>query len=1169
MVQFSKLKLTGFKSFSDSTEIDILDGLTGVIGPNGCGKSNLVESLRWIMGENSPKNMRGGAMDDIIFAGTGKRPPRNFAEVILTLDNKDKKAPEAFNNDDTLEISRRIERGMGSDYRINGKLVRAADVKMFFADTATGAHSPAIVSQGRVADLIQAKPTDRRMVLEEAAAISGLHSRRKEAEQRLRAGEKNLLRLDDLMGGKESLYESLKKQARQAVRYKKLSDTIRRLEASMILVEWQNLTQEAQATKERLTETNNNLNAAKQALFDLQKNRDTLQQNQKQARAELETVLNKKRALDLEKDKTQDKLNQLDEKKRALEEQQQQALLDFNHEQETLEQATEKLSSLEREKNELEKTVAHFDDDFTTTLNTRDETKQKFDDANNALSQRKSSFAAQQTQRQYLQDRLETLTQSQKALADQIDNVHALLANEKQKAKHGENEEKLRLEVSRFEKDLEKDQTTLSEKQEQLNALSEQQKETQKALEQASSAVTTLETEHKALHAILDQSNDATDFTSVMDDITVEHGFETALGVALGTDLQAGLDESAPFYWAGQNTLKTAPLPTGAICLLDVVKAPKSLHIALSQIGIVVDQNQGQTLAKSLSPGQVLVTKDGYAWRWDGLTVTPAAKSILQSVTAEERLKQRNRLSQIENDLKKAQEKRARIQADYDGYRSDKENLETVIKQLRQTIDQGYTNLNQKREAVTRHIQESAENQSTIKALEDQITHLNQRQKDDEAQLSKVTEELKTLPHLERNQDEINTLEEQLTTLEEAYQTAQEAYLTLKGNVERSKQRLQTIDHDLEEWANRKDNAIKRLDVLSTRQGQSKTALASLTNAPEELQKHLENVTAKIAQQQEHVTTVEDSFNKIDLELNTLNHSIEEQQETLSNCREAMARDETRFQANQEATEQLGIRCQQQFSLAPKDVAAKFDIDLEEDHDDLDTMRIKFERYRNERERIGAVNLRAEEEAQELSKEIETIITERQDVMAAIEELRQAIAKLNRDARKKMVAAFEEVNTNFQSIFKRLFIGGEAHLELIDAEDPLNAGLEIYASPPGKRMQNLSLLSGGEQSLTAIALIFAMFLTTPSPICILDEIDAPLDDANVERICTLLNDFTNDPEITTRFLVITHNPITMAHVDRLYGVTMAEKGVSKLVSVDLDKQKQEAEENQPEQLALA
>ena len=345
-------------------------------------------------------------------------------------------------------------------------------------------------------------------------------------------------------------------------------------------------------------------------------------------------------------------------------------------------------------------------------------------------------------------------------------------------------------------------------------------------------------------------------------------------------------------------------------------------------------------------------------------------------------------------------------------------------------------------------------------------------------------------------------------------------------------------------------------------------ALESLLKAPEELENLLKETVAKLDAQQEHVEKVEATFNELDQKLNTLNRTIEEAQENLSTMREAMARDETRFQADEQASAQLGIRCQQQFSLEPAELAEKFEINPDDEQDSLDTMRTKFERYRNERERIGAVNLRAEEESQTLSKEIELITTERQDVMDAIEELRQAIAKLNRDARKKMIAAFEEVNANFQSIFKRLFVGGEAHLELIDAEDPLNAGLEIYASPPGKRMQNLTLLSGGEQSLTAIALIFAMFLSSPSPICILDEIDAPLDDANVERICDLLKDFSEDPNNTTRFLVITHNPITMANVDRLYGVTMAEKGISKLVSVDLDKQKQEILED-AEQLELA
>ncbi len=1167
MVQFSKLKLTGFKSFSDSTEIDILDGLTGVIGPNGCGKSNLVESLRWIMGENSPKNMRGGAMDDVIFAGTGRRPPRNFAEVILTLDNSDRKAPDNFNNDDTLEISRRIERGMGSDYRINGKLVRAADVKLFFADTATGAHSPAIVSQGRVADLISAKPTDRRMVLEEAAAISGLHSRRKEAEQRLRAGEKNLIRLDDVMGEKETLYASLKKQARQAVRYRKLSDTIRRVEARMILVEWRYLNSEAEAAKTRMVTTNQRLNAVKQKLFELQKQRETTQETQKEARTEFDTALNTKRSLELEKDKTQDKLYQLDEKRRTIAQQQEQASHDIKHEQATLSQAQEKLAKIYIEKAELEETIANFDTIFTQTLDIRDNAKQKFDDANNTLSQRKSAFAAQQTQREYLNKQITALTSSSETLDHQLSQLQTLLLTEKKKSGANDEEKHLRQSVSKHEESLATLQKTVSDQQAALEMVTEKQKTAYAELETIIAQYNTVMAEHDALEALLAQDFAQYDFKSIIDDISVKPGFEISLGIALGSDLQAGLTTSDPVYWQTRSGVKKASLPKNVVCLLESVSAPKALHLALSQVGVVDNQTHGNALAKDLQPGQILVSKDGYAWRWDGLTITPSASSIRQTKTAEEIFKQKNRLEKLKKLLADVQEKRARAQADYDTYRSEKEALENQVNQSREAIDQTYQALNEKRALVTDFIQASVENQSTIKALEDQITHLHQRQESEKEQLNQVKQDLNSLSNSNQDQIDINTLETALVRIETDYQTAQENYLALKNNRERSTQRLATIDRDIDEWQTRQQKAKERLTILNDRQAINLKALTDLQNAPDDLTNMLRDIDAKLATQAEHLEAAENNFNRLDETLNTLTHKIEQEQEALSNAREALARDETCYQADQQAKEHLSIRCQQQFTLAPEELAEKFDINLEEETDPLETLRAKFERYRNERERIGAVNLRAEEEAQTLSKEIEEITNERQDVMAAINELRQAISKLNRDARKKMLAAFEEVNKHFQSIFKRLFNGGEAHLELIDAEDPLNAGLEIFASPPGKRMQNLSLLSGGEQSLTAIALIFAMFLTTPSPICILDEIDAPLDDANVERICTLLNDFSNDPKIDTRFLIITHNPITMAHVDRLYGVTMAEKGISKLISVDLNKQKQEEEKQEQFELA--
>ncbi len=1169
MVQFSKLKLTGFKSFSQTTEIDILDGITGVIGPNGCGKSNLVESIRWIMGENSAKNMRGGAMDDVIFSGTGKRPPHNFAQVTLTVDNRSKTAPKNFNDDETIEISRRIERGMGSDYRINGKLVRASDVKLFFADTATGSHSPAIVSQGRVSDLIHSKPTDRRMVLEEAAAISGLHSRRKEAEQRLRASEKNLLRLDDIVANKEQVYASLKKQARQAIRYRKLSDTIRRLEATMTLAEWQKNIQEFDITHENIKKTNDALNIAKQHLFEIQKERENIQSTQKLARKKLEERLNNKRDLDLEKSKIDEKLSQIDERKHFLLQQKEQISNDLEHEKGVFAASDKNLNALYAEKSELEKEINVFDETFNEILEKRDTAKTAYDDAYNALTQRKSNFIAQKTQRDYLEKQKLSLKHNQEYYQTQRAELQKELEHQKENlAQKTDHEKTLRHAISSQEEFLQNQQAKREKLQTQHETLNENHKKQESALNQKKQDLTQLKTEFNALNALIDNNANTKKFKTVLQDISVQSGYETALSVALGKGLQAGLDQDAPYFWSLHKENKTQfNLPEGSVSLIKYVEAPKNLHTALSQIGVVEDQNKGKLLAKNLKSGQSIVTKEGYAWRWDGLTITPEASDLLNTKTEQENLKQRNRLKILEKAITKAEKALSQQQENYNETEINKNQSEQNITQIRTEIEESYDVLNQKRQALTKYLQETAQKESAIKTITDQIEHILEKQKNDQKNLDQICDDLSKLLIPEKEEDALSKLEEEVNQLQRNFQENQERYADSKNAILRAKNRHKAVEEEIIESKKRKENASERVKILETRYQENQTKLSDIEKAPEELNKKLQDIVLKLQEEEKSLSAVEQEFEDYDQNLTKIIRNVEKQQEVLSSLREKMARLETQYQNIQQTIEQIKNRSQQQFKLDPDHLSERFDIELNQQTEKIDDIRNQFERYRNERERIGAVNLRAEEESHILSKEIEEIKIERQDVFSAIEELRQAINKLNQDARKKMLVAFEEINKNFQSIFKRLFNGGEAHLELVDAHDPLNTGLEIYASPPGKRMQNLSLLSGGEQGLTAIALIFAMFLTTPAPICILDEIDAPLDDSNVERICDLLNDFSNDPNNKTRFLVITHNPITMARVDRLYGVTMAEKGISKLISVDLAKQSGAQPENQQLELS--
>ena len=854
-MKFKKIKVTGFKSFVDPTEIIIEEGLTGIVGPNGCGKSNVVESLRWCMGETSPKSMRGSGMEDVIFSGTSDRPARNNAEVTISLDNKARTAPSEFNEEEEIQIKRKIEKDRGSEYRINGKEVRARDVQRLFADLSTGAHSPSLISQGRVGALINAKPIDRRAVLEEAAGISGLHSRRHEAELKLKAAETNLQRLKDIMRQLTSQISNLKKQAQQAETYKTISSEINRLEGVVMYLKWYNL-------KESFEKSNENLQSSESQIqkYTLEVTQATT--NQAKANEKIKPLREK----EIE---AAAKLNRINLEGESL-----------DHEEERIKEA----------KNNLERTIQQIIGDF---------------------------------EREQFQ------------LKDASKDLEILNA----KKNHTDNDQGIH-EIDNEKIDL------LKEEKDQLEAQI--------------------------------------------------------------TDLETNIEQ--------YNTIKNSKRDDW-------------------QRTIVSNEN---IMSKQSTLNEVEGYDDTSNW----------TKIFTEKFYAS--------LTEISQKVSEAEEISNKAKIAYEKASNDAKDAATLSLELREKL----------------------------------------RQKDIEQKYSDWTYEFQRLTKSIRSSNEhINEL-------------------TLRKK--KSEEELKKISSRPEEIAQRRGQLIETKGFAETERQFAADRLAEADN-----------------------------------ELKKIEVSLRSAQNDLANVRESKGRTEATKELAESRLKELDEESQEKFYCKPQDIIQKLEItdDLEAIRFNMERNEAKLERLKQQRETMGAVNLRADLETKEIDDELETMSTEKNELDVAIKKMRESIEELNKEGRTRLLKAFDTVNSHFQDVFVKLFNGGKAHLELVDADDPLDAGLEMMVSPPGKKLQSMSLLSGGEQALTAMSLIFAIFLTNPSPICVLDEVDAPLDDANVERFCNLLDDISAKTQ--TKFMIITHHALTMSRMDRLFGVTMAERGVSQIVSVDL------------------
>ena len=1138
-MHFQRLKISGFKSFADPTEFRIEPGVTGVVGPNGCGKSNVLEALRWVMGANSAKAMRAGGMDDVIFAGSGGRAGRNHAEVALTIDNSDRRAPAAFNNDPVLEVVRRIDRGSGSTYRINGREVRARDVQLLFADASTGSNSPALVRQGQISELISAKPQNRRMVLEEAAGVSGLHSRRHEAELRLRAAEANMTRLDDVASELDTGLTRLKREARQAERYKRLAAEIRSLQSALLFARWseasqaaERLTAEAQESGRTVETTAREAAAASVRAADAEAAIKPLREAETIAAA----VLNK---LDIERDRLEREGEALAAEVARLTAERARIDADRAREAQIVEDAEAALKGLAGELATLEAAIAAAPartPELEAAAQAAEAARAQADALVEALA---AETAGEEARRRAAETRVEEaqsrLSRTRRAL-DQA-------RGERQALGPAESPElaKSRAELAAAEAALAEARAGLDVAEDARTAATRAETAAREAARKLEDQLSRLTAEARAL-AQLVATQRRGGFAPALDAVAPDRGYEKALAAAIGDDLEAALDPKAPAYWGGREA-GPPDWPQGATPLGALVKAPEAMAARLAFTALV-DRADGARLQPLLPPGARLVSREGDLWRWDGFTSRADAPK-----PAAVRLEQKNRLAEVEGEIERLE---PRAKADRDAQKAAAGALaaaETALKDARRAGPAAEQRVAAARTGLERLDRDAARREAHAQSLDDVIRRFEAELAEAEATLAAATEAAETAPDL-------GDLPARLAQARAAAGPAREAAAAARAALdievrERDgrERRLAGLTRDRDDWTRRAAAAGKRLETLAADRAKAVAELDRVQALPATLEDRRQRLLDELGAAEARRNQAHDALATAESERAAADRSLRAAESAAGDAREHRASIAARLEAANERLEEVTSQLRETARAEPEALRQQLADEAVAIPADAGGVEAHLYNLERQRDAIGPVNLRAEEDAAEVSGRLEGLLAERADLTGAIARLREAIDELNGEGRERLLAAFEVINEHFKSLFQALFQGGEAELRLVESEDPLEAGLEIYACPPGKRMATMSLMSGGEQALTAAALIFAVFLANPAPVCVLDEVDAPLDDANVERFCNMLDEMRERTQ--TRFIAITHNPVTMARMDRLFGVTMAERGVSQLVSVDL------------------
>ena len=1101
------------------------------------------------MGENRPTAMRGGGMEDVIFAGAATRPARNFAEVSLTLDNSERLAPSGFNDSDVLDIVRRITREVGSAYKVLGKDVRARDVQMLFADASTGAHSPALVRQGQISELINAKPKNRRRILEEAAGISGLYQRRHEAELKLKSAEANLLRVDDVIEQLSNQLAQLMRQAKQAARYREIGESLRHAEGLLLFQRWQEADHARLSAEQQLKER---ILAASQSEAEVRmstKAREAAEDAMPPLREEEAVASAILQRLNVQRDSLNEQEAQAKERIRTLENRIEQLLQDMERETGLNKDAGETIERLEWEARELAKATEGQDEKLASAQAAAQDAAGVLQDREAELSEKTEDVARLAARHQSAQRLFEDMKKT-------VERSEASAVTARQSAE--EAEEKLSHVAQLLDEAKTRSETAVAaaaQAEQALATIEQARSETQAREADARAERSEAEGETNAIRAEVTAlaklvERDTAEGGQIIDRLQVEKGFEKALGAALADDLRAPeVDVDGPTGWAvlpayGQDQ----QLPDGVTALSQHVSVPDVLGRRMGQIGLV-DADDGNRLQPLLKPGQRLVSTEGDVWRWDGFRAwaedAPSSAAL--------RLQQLNRLEELKQLLERATVRMGAAQKAHESLNdllAEQSRTEREARDARRDADR---EVGEAARFMSRAEADRDMAQGRIETLKLAVERYEEEANVAIRQRNEAENALKSLGDLEAARDEIEDLRMTVEAARMTMMTKRSTFDEVRREGEARTRRSQEVTKELSGWRHRLETAEKRSAELFERKGQAEEELATAVAAPTEIAAQRDALGQAIEDAEKRRQAAADQLAIGETQVREAMNKERDLERAASEAREIRAAAEARTEAAREAVQAAKDRIQEVLETTPEALLENLNTDAER-MPPSDQVEAEVNRLKRQRDALGAVNLRAEEDAREVEHEHAQLLNEKTDLEEAIKALRGGIASLNREGRERLLTAFEQVNENFGNLFKHLFGGGEANLVLVESEDPLDAGLEIMCQPPGKKLATLSLLSGGEQTLTALALIFAVFLANPAPICVLDEVDAPLDDANVTRFCDLLDEMCRRTD--TRFLIITHHAVTMARMDRLFGVTMQEQGVSQLVSVDLKKAEQ-------------
>lgn len=1130
-------------------------GLTGVVGPNGCGKSNVVEALRWVMGENSAKRLRGDDMDDVIFSGTSTRPARNFAEAQLTLKTAGSELASRFPDADELVISRRIDRGSGSTFRINGKESRASDVRLLFADIASGAQSASIVAQGKVAALIDAKPTDRRALLEEAAGTTGLAGRRKEAETRLKASESNLTRVGDLTQALGEQLKTLEAQCVDAEKYSKLSDDIRVLEAMTSLVSYAQQTRAVERGREqkakltnKLADVQSEVTAMAASATNAAAALPALRTQDAEAGAKLQRLIVEREGVDreaarvgeatLENERATKQLMQDVERENTLAHDAIKALEKLTAEEEALnaqKQGSEDAITADQEAAAQARTVLTSAEEHLTSVNAQ---LAKLD-AEAASQRRILGEANARVQR----------------LQNRVEQVGRELENARAKVAQGPDLDALAATHADAITAVESVRTRQNQERQALDAALAVEREARNNQRDAQDAYNAVKNEQSALAKITQRGSGSTAQNNLLSagDVSAAPGFEKALAAFMGPTATAALNKSlgsdAPAVWTsiGQNEPQAGlTWPDTVVPLGEQVEGPAALTRAFYSCGVAESIDAANRLQSQLSFGQILTSRDGGIWRWDGYAALPGAEER----AAAERMAQVKRLEALDAQVTAANDALKTAQAAFEEARRAKQSQEQASNRAAQDLAMAQR---QEREAETA-VLKAEKDSSGVRVL---LETLTEREAETTAELTQAQGELTSLPTSDQNETERPALVESIDQAKASVTAARQTLDAATGSLEQKRRdaatrdaRLGQIFSERHDWEGRQQNAQHFQRSLVERQQALKEAAERLAAMPAQFSAQKSALNDAIIEAEAAKKVAADSLASAEaqdrnrqVELRALENEANGFSQELAGITASLEADETRLR-------EIIDEVRETFGCGPQGLYERAHHDRETALPNKGDVERKLKNRLRDRDALGAVNLRAAIERDALVDRLDTLANDTVELEAAIAKLRASIAEINKEGRQRLSEAFDTVNEAFKECFTKLFGGGKAELKLLeDKDDPLNSGLEIYAQPPGKKISNLSLMSGGERSLAAIALIFGLFRSNPAPICVLDEVDAPLDDHNVGRFVDLVGEMAD--ELGTRFLVITHHSVTMAKMDRLYGVTMGEPGVSNAYSVDL------------------